>query len=174
MFPASSTYRTDTIMILNQYVANWKKRMADNEKAKIESSLIQNYSFHAGSPVEYSTTTTIKESKEDVFNFIIAASAANSTDTKFNGIGVEFKYNESIGTSQGGSVGNSKETVSTLGFNLASNGTDDYFSIDLNRAPDNSLVFHTKGGASACPYLGATISQVLSAWYRNRPANPKN
>ncbi|RYG09281.1 MAG: hypothetical protein EOO07_24135, partial [Chitinophagaceae bacterium] len=33
------------------------------------------------------------------------------------------------------------------------------FTLDLNQAADNSLVFHTKGGASACPYFGATISK---------------
>ncbi|MDB5279232.1 MAG: Pentaxin family [Ferruginibacter sp.] len=159
LFPAGSQYRTDTIMILNQYVANWEKRMADNEKAKLESSLIQNYSFHAGSPIEYSTTTTINETKENAFNFIIAYQGGNSSTVKINGIGMEFKYTESIGTDQGGSVGSSTETSTTLGFNLISEGTDDYFSIDLNKAADNSLVFHTKGGVSGCPYEAATISK---------------
>jgi hypothetical protein len=159
LFPVGSPYRTDTIMILNQYVAAWKKRMADNEKAKLESSFIQNYSFHAASPISYSTSTTIKENTENAFNFILAPSISNSTTGKINGMGIEFKYKESIGTTLGGNATNSTETSSTLGFNLASNGTDDYFSLDLKKAADNSLVFHTKGGASGCPYVGATISQ---------------
>src|SRR4030095_11951568 len=91
LYPASSLYRSDTIMVLNQYVADWEKRMADNEKAKLESSLIQNYSFHAGSPIEYSTTTSITQSKEHNFNFILSGSASNTSEVSLNGIGMDFK-----------------------------------------------------------------------------------
>ena len=159
VFPANSTYRTDTIMMLNQYVANWEKRMADNEKAKLESILMQNYSFHAGSPIEYSTATSVKQNTENSFTFILSPYISNSVDVAINNNGFEFKFNESIGTTQGGNISSSNETTSTLGFTLASEGTDDYFSLDLNRARDSSLVFHVKGGASGCPYYGGTTTK---------------
>jgi len=158
-FPATSLYRTDTIMALNQYVSNWKRRMADNEKAKLESELIQNYSFHAGSPIAHSMATSLKENTVNAFNFILSGVVTNNTEVKFDGIGLEFKTEEKLGTSQGGDVTTNSEASTTLGFNLASNGTDDYFSIDLRRAPDKNLVFLTKGGVSGCPYMGATYSK---------------
>ena len=58
-----------------------------------------------------------------------------------------------------GQYSNSTETSTTLGFNLASNGTDDYFTLDLRKAPTTALCFNTKGGVSGCPYVGATISK---------------
>ena len=158
-FPAGTNYRTDTVMIINQYVAAWEKRMADNEQAKLESSLVQNYSFHAGSPVEYAESTSIKTDYVNDFSFILSASVANSVDVKFNGAGIQFNYNESFGTTQAGSISNGSETATSVGFTLGSNGTDDYFSLDLRKAKDNSLVFQTKGGISGCPYMGATVSK---------------
>ncbi|MGH2643745.1 MAG: hypothetical protein ACRDE2_07355, partial [Chitinophagaceae bacterium] len=56
-FPQSSSYRTDTIMILNEYVQDWKNQIARNEEEKLNATLLQNYSFHAGSPIDYSETT---------------------------------------------------------------------------------------------------------------------
>ena len=158
-FPITSDYRTDTIMILNQYVANWQKRMADNEKAKLQSTLIQNYSFQAGSPITYTDVRSVKQTAENAFNFIIAASVTDSKTLELDGSGFVFKYKESIGTNVKVGVTNSNLNAVTLGFSLASNGTDDYFSVDLKNAPDNSQVFITKGGVSACPYVPATISK---------------
>jgi hypothetical protein len=161
-FPESSLYRTDTIMVLNQYVANWQKRMADNEKAKLESELIQNYSFHAGSPVSHSITTSIQQNTENAFEFILSGTVVNNTELKAESVEIELKTEEKLATSQGGNVTNSTEKATTLGFTLASSGTDDYFSIDLRRAADSSLVFRTKGGVSACPYMG----EVRSKYYQ--------
>ncbi|MEO6930497.1 MAG: hypothetical protein ABI151_02645, partial [Chitinophagaceae bacterium] len=36
-FPVSETYRTDSISTLNQYVADWKAKLADNEKVKLNA-----------------------------------------------------------------------------------------------------------------------------------------
>ncbi len=158
-FPAGSIYRTDTVLMLNQYVTAWEKRMADNEKAKLESSLIQNYSFHAGAPIEYSQNTSIASNYVNDFSFILSGSVANSGEVKFNGSGIQFNYKESLGTTQGGSTSDGSATSTTVGFSLGSNGTDDYFTLDLRKAADNSLVFRTKGGISGCPYMGATMSK---------------
>ena len=162
LFPTGSLHNTDTIMTINQYVANWEKRMADNEKAKIESTLLQNYSFHAGSPIEYSTTSGIHTNNENTFSIILSGNVVASNDVKINGAGFEFSLNESLGTTQGGTFGNSTDTTKTRGFTLASEGTDDYFSLNLNLAKDSSLVFQVEGGASACPYYGGTTSKYYS------------
>lgn len=157
--PQQPGYRNDTIMTLNQYVDNWKRRMADNEEAKLKSTLIQNYSFHAGFPVSHTEQKSVKRDTTYSFNIIVSGSVFNSTETKVDGTGIEIKFNESIGTGQGGSFGNSTDEISTYGFTLASDGTDDFVSVDVNRAKDSSFAFRTKGGATACPYEGATTSK---------------
>lgn len=157
--PQQPGYRNDTIMTLNQFVDNWKRRMADNEEAKLKSSLIQNYSFHAGFPVSHTEQTSVKKDTTYSFNIIISGSVFSSTETKVDGTGIEIKFNESIGTNQGGSFGSSTDNVSTFGFTLASDGTDDFVSVDVNRAADSSFVFRTKGGATACPYEGAVATK---------------
>lgn len=157
-FPASTNYRTDTISTLNQYVSKWIQRLSDNEKAKLESTLLQNYSFHAGSPITYSKVTTNNTAIQNSFNIIIAGSISGSVDAKVIGQGFNFDFNESIGTNQGGDFGSSNETDETLGFTLSSAGSDDYFSVDVNTAKDNSFVFRTKGGVSGCPYEGANAT----------------
>ena len=159
VFPNPSVYRSDTIMILNQYIAAWEKRMAENEKAKIEAELVQNYSYHAGSPVQYTKSTSIQQNNTEEYKFIISGGYTNSSDIKINGIGLELKVVAKTGTEQGNATETGSSTSTTVGFNLASEGTDDYFSIDLKNAADNSLVFNTKGGVSGCPYAGATISK---------------
>ncbi len=158
-FPATSAYRTDTVMMLNQYIENWIERMADNEKAKLQSTLLQNYSFHAGSPIEYSKQITLEETKEHAFNIIIGGSVSNSTDLKILGSGFNFSFKEAISTNQGGTFSNTNSESNTLGFYLGSNGSDDYFSVDVNEANDKSFVFNTKGGVSGCPYEGATLTK---------------
>ena len=65
-YPETAGYRTDTILVLNQYVQKWIQRMADNEKAKLNSTLLQNYSFHAGAPVQYSKQVQNDTTKDSV------------------------------------------------------------------------------------------------------------
>jgi hypothetical protein len=155
-FPKNSLYRTDTIMILNQYVENWKQRMADNEKDKLEAVLDQNYSFHSGAPVEYSKETSVNTEHEYEFSAIIGGSAGNTSNVKIKQTGFEFKWKESVSTEHGGDFINRTETPVKFGFTLASEGTDDYFSVDVGIAKDSAYVFRTKGGSSGCPYAGVT------------------
>ncbi|MGZ3997171.1 MAG: LamG-like jellyroll fold domain-containing protein, partial [Flavisolibacter sp.] len=158
-FPTGSTYRTDTILVLNQYVASWQKRMADNEKAKLEAALVQNYSYHSGAPIEYSEETVVKKEHEDEFSFVIGGSVTNSTDFEALGSGFEFKFKEDITTEHGGTFVSSTENTMKYGFTLASEGTDDYFSVDVSKAADSAFVFRTKGGSSGCPYAGLNTTK---------------
>lgn len=158
-FPQGVPYRTDTIMVLNEYVQDWKNQIARNEEEKLNATLLQNYSFHAGSPVSYSLTTDIGDDTTNSFNLVIAANILNTIDTKFNGAGAEFNFNESIGTQQGGSFEQKSDSVTTTGFELASAGGSEYLSVDVGKAEDGGLTFMTKGGATGCPYEPVNTTQ---------------
>jgi hypothetical protein len=158
-FPVGSYYRTDTILALNQYVDNWTKRMAENEKAKLEAVLEQNYSFHSGAPIEHSVETAVKTEHEDEFSFVVGAKVTNSSELNIAGSGFEFKFEEAVTTEHGGSFVSSTENKVKYGFTLASEGTDDYFSVDVAVAKDSAFVFRTKGGSSSCPYSGLNLSK---------------
>lgn len=159
-FPATSLYRTDTIMILNQYVRQWEQRIADNEREKINAGvLLQNYSFHAGNPIEYSEQSSHDTVTNNSFNIIISGSVTNSTDVDIMGNGFSFTFNESVGTNQGGTFVDTHASSRTQGFVLASDGTDDYLSVDVKKARDSSFVFRTMGGVTGCPYEGSLVTQ---------------
>ncbi|HYH56933.1 MAG TPA: hypothetical protein VD772_09995, partial [Anseongella sp.] len=158
-FPDNTDYRTDTIMILNQYIKGWEQKIADNEKEKLEAELFQNYSFHAGNPVAYSEQHTESKRKNNTFDIILASKVISESKGTILGQGFKLKINESLGTSQGGSFETVKDSVATTGFMLASDGTDDYISVDVNKAAGGGFTFRTLGGATACPYEGEEVTQ---------------
>lgn len=176
-FPENSKYRTDTIMILNEYIQGWQDEIARNEEAKINarSNLIQNYSFHAGNPVNYSVSRNVSHSTTNSFNIILSAASLNTATTEISDAGIQFKITESIGTQQGGSFEKSSDTTTTMGFQLAADGTDEYLSVDANAAIKNEtplpgitipvfdgFAFSTKGGQTGCPYEAANYSQYYT------------
>src|SRR3546814_18751075 len=56
----------------------------------------------------------------------------------------------------------SGETTRTIGYTLASDGTDDYISVDIAKPDDGGFVFRTLGGATACPYEGEEVTQYYN------------
>lgn len=157
--PDASDYRTDTIMTINQYIAQWERALADNEKAKLESKLLQNYSFHAGNPVNYSEQTTFTRTRTDEFNFILSNKVFIKTGLELNGLGFKVNSTEEIGTQQGGNTESGSEDASTLGFELAADGVGEYISVDVNKTDDGGLAFRTKGGETECPYEGVDTTK---------------
>jgi hypothetical protein len=153
-FPAGSDYHTDTIMTLNQYVQGWKQEIANNEKAKLNSELLQNYSFHAGNPVNYSEQTSFSHTKSSSFNIIVSGSELTEVGGTVLGIGLTLNTNISVGTNQDNSSGNTEAYESTIGFELAADGVGEYISVDVNKTTDNGIAFRTKGGETECPYEG--------------------
>ncbi len=168
--PEQIEFTTDTILYLNQAIDGWKKQIALNEEAKVKAKLKQNYSFHAGSPVEY--TEAYSHSSISVQSFEISVGAAYTDDFfgKTNGVGVTFNLETHLGTTQGGEFTDVDEYNHTKGFVLAdeSNSTD-YFSVDVCTEPSfdedgrhdeskddtySSFIFRTRGGASSGPYEG--------------------
>lgn len=161
-FPRLSDYHTDSILAINQYISGWEDAMRDNEKAKLESRLLQNYSFHAGNPINYSETTSFSKTKTDEFHFIISGSAILNTGIRVNGIGMKVQANTTLGTKEGGSLEKTTDTVSTIGFELAADGVGEYISIDVNKADDGGLAFRTKGGETECPYEGIDTTKYYN------------
>ena len=158
-FPSSSDYRTDTIMILNQYVQKWEQELAKNEKQKLTSTLLQNYSFHAGSPIDYSEQTSSKGTETNTFDIIIAAHVFVEAGVEVLGTGLSIKTEITEGTTQGGVFENSSENSSTIGFQLAADGVGEYISVDAGKATDGSFTFRTKGGETECPYEGGSVTK---------------
>ncbi len=162
--------RSDTILYLDQSVENWVKRLKENEEAKINAKLIQNYSFHGGSPIEYSETYSTTKSSSVNFSIMIGANFNTEIGAKVVGQGFDFKIDENLTTEHGGEWIDATEKSTTKGFVLSENGND-YLSVDVLREDVDdvmktdsvlsqkdfysSFVFRTKAGATSCPYEDA-------------------
>ncbi len=171
IFPERETFtRSDTILYLNQSIANWKKQLELNEKAKVEGKLIQNYSFHGGAPVEYAESYTSGSLSASEFSFMLGANYKNEIGAKTLGKGFNLTIDETVSTQHAYASGDGTENSKTKGFVLSESG-DDYLSVDVLRedAKDHtttdstfsekefytSFIFKTKAGATSCPYEGA-------------------
>jgi len=160
-FPDTMLVRTDTILTLNQSIANWENLLAKNEEAKVNAELLQNYSFHAGSPVSYQESISGSTSDSQTFYISIGASVSANLGFLFNYTGWILGINESITTQHGGSWSQSTDSIQTKGFVLEDNGYYDYISVDVCREKKSdaindhsAFIFKTKAGATSCPYEG--------------------
>ncbi|WP_455586608.1 LamG-like jellyroll fold domain-containing protein [Bacteroides sp.] len=174
-FPEDKSFKakSDTILYLNQSIDNWYKQLAANEKAKVNAKLLQNYSFHAGSPIEYSESYTAQNSMENEFTVILASSLETTVGGEASGTGVEFTIHEGISTEATTTSSDTEEKSQTKGFFLAEDGDDDYISVDVCREATekkpgeevekdeyySSFIFKTKGGATSCPFEGEYVTQ---------------
>jgi hypothetical protein len=178
---------SDTILHLNQSIKAWKERMADNEKAKANAELLQNYSFHGGSNIEYSESFSSGTSHQSSFYINIGGKVSNDS---YLGTGAgpktKFAFEESVETQHGGTWTSDAEASHSKGFVLAESGTD-YISVDVCREKNwdeedeeydsdgdggmvdeddleekdyySSFIFKTKGGVTSCPYEDAYVSK---------------
>ncbi|HTN38877.1 MAG TPA: LamG domain-containing protein, partial [Arachidicoccus sp.] len=166
-FPKLPNYNgTDTILYLNQSIENWKDRLADNEKVKIDAlnnktGFLQNYSFTGGSSVSQSFTSEYTSSKANSFKFIIGGGLATEVGAEVNDAGVVAEITENVRTEQGGNFSDGNTQTKEFDFTM-----DDYLynylSVDVYRGSDSSYLFITKGGQTACPYEGPTVSQYYN------------
>ncbi|MEI8085184.1 MAG: LamG-like jellyroll fold domain-containing protein [Paludibacter sp.] len=160
-FPETMLLRTDTILALNQSIANWENLLAKNEKAKVNAELLQNYSFHAGSSVSFEEAILGGETTSQNFYISIGASVSANLGFLFNYTGWILGINESIKTQHGGNWSQTTDSVQTKGFVLEDNGYYDYISVDVCREKKSdainqypAFIFKTKAGATSCPYEG--------------------
>ena len=133
----------DTIKVLNQWIKAWKDRMSENEEQKVYFSdkifseyKVSNYSFHAGSPIEYTEEYSSGRSNSSTFSFNVGVAVENSTDVEvetINYLATTFAIEEKVTTTQGGSFESEVERSHSKGFVLAEDGDDDYLSVDVYR-----------------------------------------
>ena len=129
--------KCDTVLTLNQSRRNWEKLMEENERIKVEAKkkdVLQNYSFHAGSNIEYSESYSSVLSSSH--SFCVKLGVALSDDNKQTTAGayVLFEYEEQFTTTQGGEFESEAEASHSKGFVLAEDG-DDYLSVDVIQEP---------------------------------------
>lgn len=168
----------DTISFLNQAIEGWEQTVAANEKAKVEAELMQNYSFQAGSNVEYSESYSGARHVESSFEIVVGMSV--ETEVSLNTIGIKtgLQINETVTTTQGSSSESEEELSHCKGFVLAEEGTD-YLSVDVCREKNEdegygtdgdltardyypSFIFKTRGGVTSCPYEGASYTHYYN------------
>ncbi len=172
---------TDSIMSLNQSIQNWIDLLADNEADKANAELLQNYSFHAGSEVEYAESYSHVFNKTTRFTLGIGVDFASKIGCLINGTGFFIDVEEKIKTEHGGEFSTESDGTQCKGFVLAEDGAD-YISVDVCRPSgykegdeyirysdikDNkdqyysTFIFKTKGGATSCPYEDAYVSKYF-------------
>ena len=166
----------DTILTLNQSIDRWIQRMAENEEDKVNATLLQNYSFHSASQVEYSESFSYTFTRNVNFKIVIGASALVKIGTNILKKGVFTEINETLTQENGGEFVSTDEASHCNGFVLAEDGDgDDYLSVDVCRSsgyrvldeyvkfsdmhtnPDRqftTFIFKTRAGATSCPYEG--------------------
>lgn len=173
IFPQRDDFtRSDTILYLNQSIDNWHLHLAANEKAKLDAKLLQNYSFHGGSPIEYTESYSTIETSTVNFSIMIGLNYNNEIGAKVSGSGFNFTIDESLKTEHGGEWTDATEISNSKGFVLAEEGND-YISVDVlhenaeadvdNENPEDdfypTFIFRTKAGATSCPYEGAYVTR---------------
>ena len=141
---------SDTISILNQWIDGWVDKLKANEEAKAYFSdkvsadeKVGNYSFHAGSPVEYSEEYSTGRSHSSSFHVTVGLSTSEETDVEtenFAYTATTLTFEETVTTAQGGTFESEVERSHSKGFVLKEEGDDDYISVD---------VFHEKGWKSS-------------------------
>lgn len=170
----------DTILILNQWIDTWRKRLKENEEHKAKAStLVQNYSFQAGTDIEYSESFTHTTVETTNFKLGLGVKVIAEWGATINSTGVVFNLEETIKTEHGGEFTNEEEANNCKGFVLAESGDYDYLSVDVLRESGyiegdqyvkyddinskdqtfSTFVFKTKGGATSCPYEDADVSK---------------
>lgn len=166
--------RSDTILFLNQSIDNWYTQLAANEEAKVNATLLQNYSFQGGSPISYSESFFSTKSSTTSFDIMIGGNIGGQTGVTVLGLGFQFKVNESLTTTHGGTFVDAETQNHCKGFVL-SEENNDYISVDVMyedaevyidtlNSHDNfypTFIFKTQAGATACPYEGENVTQYF-------------
>lgn len=187
IFPENKETKTDTILIINQMIDNWKLRLLDNEKAKVNADVLQNYSFEGGTSVEYSEAYATEKTHESSFSLMIGGYVTNDIFFMALGVTAKFEFKETVETTHGGTFSTVEEAKHVKGFVLADTGGD-YLSVDVCREKDwkasseeydtgnlsqgntadteekdyySSFIFRTKAGATSCPFEDEVVTKYF-------------
>ncbi|MDH6311954.1 hypothetical protein M2137_000717 [Parabacteroides sp. PFB2-10] len=170
--------KTDTIFALNQSINNWYSLLAQNEKAKLNANrLHNNYSFHAGSQIEYSEEYAYETATTYEYEYFVGAAAVVELGFLFNGFGFKTTFQEGGYEQEMEESSESEENTRLEGFVLSEEGDDDYLSVDvyyeasetmnyestgsegLDEMLKGPFVYRTRGGVTSCPYEGARLTK---------------
>jgi hypothetical protein len=146
---------TDTVSYYHNKIESWERLLADNEKAKVDATYDNNYSFGGGVVIEKSEKKSSSESHEH--KQTIEASLLAGGETGFNifGVGLEVQAHMGWVRDEEHSTETETETESTIGFELKETGTKDELTVDYGIDPTGgTFVFKTRGGRTSCPYEG--------------------
>ena len=162
----------DMVLHYNESVKNWKARLAENEKDKVEAMeardkyLKENRSFDGGSSYTYS------ERRDSIYNSTYKTSTKVGGTTSFKtnifinyaasfGMNLDVKADAGyVGSSVVGDSLDNKKTYAEFEYELndGNQGTD--FSVDIYRSPRGwGDIFVLRGGQSYNPYEGKVYAE---------------
>jgi hypothetical protein len=156
----------DKVNWCNQQIANWKRIMASNERAKLTAIdnpkkwLQNNYSIDSGASLEMSVQNDSIMSFKEEENFETLFVLGYSNDFKIKGTGVNITDKTETGGGGNWTQGTDSTSHATTGFSIVETGDDDSHTIDVFQAPDGfGAIFVTRGGRTSCPYEGQEVTK---------------
>ena len=184
--PNKAVVEGDSVYTLNQSIKEWERVLKQNEEEKLLSTdKLKNYSFHAGSPIEYAESYSYSNASTYNFDLYIAAGVSTELGFKIANHGFAMSIQETVGATHSVETSTGSGEDRTSGFVLADEGTDDYLSVDVyrtNAVGDSTFynkfyndstrtkiknmygnfIFRTRGGATSCPYEGERVTKYYN------------
>lgn len=155
----------DKVYFYNQQIKKWTAALYNNEKHKVESinkyaskTGTKNYSFDAGSTVESSISYTLQQDTVYEQTVDVIGIVGTKFGAHFNSTGVTCTFTTKTGVKTDFTEGHGYGTSRTVGFTLASSGSNDALSVDVyepeEKDKQNGPVFYLRAGQTGCPYEG--------------------
>lgn len=150
---------SDTLFYYNREIKEWEYWLAENEKQKVESNLLENISFDGGVTYENSVESTTSSTAIHTFEFMVS----NSTGLSFGASVDNFGYSQTLSFSSSTNTNSSQSTTSanTTNYSYFLNDGDegDSYTVDVKEANDGfGPIFSVKGGVSSCPYQAQELT----------------
>lgn len=161
--PDGHGFVSDTVFYYNREIAQWRFWLEENEKQKVQAELSQNISFDGGVSFESSLETSISETTERTFEFVVSPSAGLSTGLEVGGFGFsqELKLSTSSSQNQGGST--TTDNITNYTYSLNDGDAGDSYTVDVKTPSDGfGPVFSVKAGVTSCPFQ----DQELTEYYQ--------
>ena len=154
---------TDSVMWVNNQLANWKSYLAKNEQEKVEAfanrtDQTDNYSFDSGSDVSYSIEKESTEASSWEWSVKAGLYVDNTTGLEVAGVGFDLHIEDETmgGTHQ--VDGSETSETSSFAFTLSEDG-DDALTVDVYNYGNFSPIFRTRGGQTSNPYEGEVVTK---------------
>ena len=151
---------SDSILVYNSWINEWKQTLANNEEVKVKSieqasGSNYNHSFDAGASYQSTVTNNTSHSITDKFHAEVFITGGIKTGFEISGVGIDLDLKSELGLSIDASTGIEKQNSITYNYTLADENQGNYLSVDVIPAIDHfGPVFRTRGGQTMCPYEG--------------------